>query len=64
MLSEIHEWIVRKRNLRDAATQIQRVFRGYFGRAVFLRKKIKQVQEIRDRYRLARVVQRVWRGFV
>lgn len=63
-LSEIREVILRRSAVFQAAIIIQKIFRGYLGRITYLRLKARQVQEIRSRYRLVRIVQRLWRGFM
>lgn len=64
VLSEIAEWKIRRDNIRYSATSIQRIFRGYVGRIKYIREKIKQVEWIRLRYRICRIMQRLWRGFM
>ncbi len=64
MLSEIREWRSRGVAMTRGAIVIQKVFRGYIGRIKALRMRRKLVVAIRQRYRLCRIVQRLWRGFL
>jgi hypothetical protein len=58
----MREWRVRKQDEYMAATNIQRIARGFVGRIRILHRRFLQVRGIRQRYKLARIVQRLWQG--
>ena len=50
--------------LNAAATTIQRVIRGYRGRLRVALVRAARVKDIRLKYKLSRIIQRLWRGFL
>ncbi len=61
--TRIKEWRRRVGDTTGVVVHIQRVYRGYVARLHAILLKQRQVLRIRQRYKLARIVQRLWRGF-
>ncbi len=62
-LARIREWRIRVSVVNTVVVDIQRLYRGYIARMHAIRLKMAQVKAIRSRFKLACIVQRLWRGF-
>ena len=60
--ARIREWQTRIADVNDVVVNIQRLYRGYIDRLHVIELKKLQVLGIRQRYKMACIMQRLWRG--